>query len=66
MLDELEWSLTKSERKARKIPLERARAWIKSAGAAGGVSAPVSKSFVAPDSRDVRIDIEVIKGDAFV
>jgi hypothetical protein len=36
------------------------------AGKAGGVNARVSKSFLEPGSKDHRIDIEVIKGKAFV
>ena len=40
--------------------------FIGAAGAAGGVSAPVSKSYSDGGRNCPRVDIEVIKGRAFV
>ena len=52
---------------ARSFAIEQARAWMTTASQAGGVSAPVSKTFMNPGARrGERIDIEVIKGQAFV
>lgn len=66
MADSLESQLTNRERKDREQPLEQLRRFILSAGAGGGVAAPVSKSWLKRGSRDVRIDLEVIKGMACV
>ncbi len=66
MVDDLEASLTKAERKARQKELDKARKFIRDAGKAGGIDAPVSKTFLAKDTKDVRVDIEVISGKAFV
>ena len=62
----LEGQLTPTEKKDRAIPLQKARDWINAAASKGGVSAYVQKSFLKKGSDDVRIDIEVNKGDAFV
>jgi len=66
MVDDLEASLTKAERKARQKELDKARKFIRDAGKAGGIDAPVSKTFLAKGTKDVRVDIEVISGKAFV
>ncbi|NVB42049.1 RHS domain-containing protein [Pseudenhygromyxa sp. WMMC2535] len=66
MLDSLKSQLTKPEFKARKELIEKAQKWITKAGENGGVSAPVSKTFKAKGPTDIRIDIEIITGDAFV
>jgi RHS repeat-associated protein len=66
MVDELESKLSKSERKLRQSELEKVRNFIKNAGEAGGVDAPVSKTFQVKGTKHERIDIEVNSGTAFV
>jgi hypothetical protein len=66
MVDELESKLSKSEKKLRQSELEKARNFIKSAGEAGGVDAPVSKTYQVKGTKHERIDIEVNSGKAFV
>jgi RHS repeat-associated protein len=65
MLDQLERQLTPAERAVREDALTRAREFINRAADAGGVSAPVSRTFLG-QGRGVRIDIEVRTGQAFV
>lgn len=65
MMDDLEAQLTKRERKLRAEPLADARRWMVAAGEVGGVG-PISKSFYATGSRDIRVDIEVRRGKAFI
>jgi hypothetical protein len=62
----LEGKLTDTERRDRKELLEDLRAFIKRAGASGGIDAFVSKSFVKWGSGDIRIDLEIHKGRACV
>jgi hypothetical protein len=67
MIDDLYNSLTPAQKAARTQAFKDAKAWVKNvAGKAGGVDAPLKKSFVEPGKKDVRVDIEVIKGKAFV
>src|SRR5687767_1230497 len=66
MCDRLEARLTSKEKKARREPLKQLRRYLRAAAQAGGVSAPVSKSFLQRGSKDVRIDLEVIAGTACV
>jgi hypothetical protein len=66
MCDDLEGQLTEREKQDRKRPLEQLRRFIRSAASGGGVSAPVSKSFLKRGSKDIRIDLEVITGMACV
>ena len=66
MLDELTESLTKGERKARQEAIDKAKKWIINAGKNGGADAPVSKTFLIKGTKDVRIDIEIITGKAFI
>ncbi|MBC9130859.1 hypothetical protein FcAc13_05995 [Frischella sp. Ac13] len=40
--------------------------WIINAGKNGGADAPVSKTFLIKGTKDVRIDIEIITGKAFI
>ncbi|MEB3338174.1 MAG: hypothetical protein VKJ46_11970 [Leptolyngbyaceae bacterium] len=64
----LEQSLTIPQSQARKEAFQQARNYIERAEKAGGVSAPVSKTFpnLLKDGSNVRVDIEVITGQAFV
>jgi hypothetical protein len=66
LCDDLEAELTDREKQDRKQPLEQLRRFIRSAARGGGVSAPVSKSFLKRESRDIRTDLEVITGMACV
>jgi hypothetical protein len=66
LCDSLEKQLTPRERQDRERPLASLRRFIHLAASAGGVIAPVSKSFMKPGSKDIRIDLEVIKGQACV
>ncbi|WP_338651469.1 RHS repeat-associated core domain-containing protein [Lysinibacillus sp. Y5S-8] len=66
MVDELESKLSNKEKKLRKNELNKARKFIKDAGKSGGVDASVSKTFLVKGTAHERIDIEVIKGKAFV
>jgi RHS repeat-associated protein len=68
MVDELESQLTPRERRDRAESLKAARAWINRAAQGGGVSTPprISKSFLKKGSKDIRVDIEVNTGKAFV
>ncbi|MBI1830551.1 MAG: hypothetical protein HYR84_03760 [Planctomycetes bacterium] len=58
--------MTSQEKNDRANPLARLRRFIRSAAQSGGVSAPVSRSWLKKGSRDIRIDLEVIQGDACV
>lgn len=66
MVEKLKEKLPKKELGNRKELLDKAEQFIKAAGKKGGVSAQVSKKFPKKDSQDVRIDIEVIAGIAFI
>jgi hypothetical protein len=66
MLVVLEAQLTRAERRDRADALRRARVWIARAAAAGGVVALTKKTFPPRPIKGVRIDIEVISGEAFV
>ncbi|WP_423394457.1 RHS repeat-associated core domain-containing protein [Burkholderia sp. LMG 21824] len=65
-LNDLEASLSKSDRKIRENEFRRARKFIKNAERAGGVDAPVSKTFQVKDTKHERVDIEVNAGKAFI
>jgi hypothetical protein len=62
----LEARLTVPEKKARAEAFSELRRFIHSAAKGGGVSAPVRKSFLNRGSKDIRVDLEVIKGKACV
>lgn len=64
--DRLENQLTTRERKDREQPLTELRRYIRAAARRNGVSAPVHKSFLKRGSKDIRVDLEVIKGMACV
>lgn len=66
MCDDLEAKLSEREKNDRADALAQLRRFIRSAAQGGGVSAPVSKSWLKRGSRDVRIDLEVVKGMAGV
>jgi hypothetical protein len=65
MVATLEGKLSRGQLRIRAELFDKARKWILAAGKAGGVG-PTSKSWRHPDSKDVRVDIEVIKGKAFI
>lgn len=64
--DRLEGRLGTKEKRDREEAMARLRRFIANAAVGGGVEAPVSKSFLKSGSKDVRIDLEVIKGRACV
>lgn len=64
-VDALEAQLSKTELKDRAIPLRKLRQFIQAAAASGGVGA-VSKHWYKPGSDDIRVDLEVIDGQACV
>lgn len=66
MLQALQTQLSPKDLRARATAFQKAGKFIDNAGKAGGVSAPVSKTFLVKGTRDIRVDIEVITGQAFV
>jgi hypothetical protein len=66
LCDRLEAQLTAREQKDREQSLRQLRRFIRAAARAGGVSAPVSKSWYQRGSKDTRIDLEVVTGTACV
>jgi hypothetical protein len=64
--DLLEAQLTTRERRERAQPMRELRRFIQNAATSGGISAPVSKSFLKRGGRGVRLDLEVITGRACV
>ncbi len=67
MLNDLRARLISSEQQYRELAFTQAREFVDRAGHTRGVSAPVKKSFPYPPRRDRRrVDVEVIKGLAFV
>ena len=67
--DSLEAQLTRSEARDRTEPLRDLRVFIRRAAQCGGVSAVngvVRRSFSKRGSRDIRVDLEVVKGMACV
>jgi hypothetical protein len=63
--DSLEAKLTRSQANDRAEPFERLRDFMRRAVKHGGVG-PTTKSFRKKGSRDIRVDLEVIKGLACV
>jgi hypothetical protein len=66
LCDRLEASLTDREKKDREEPLRQLRRFIRVAAKAGGVLAPVSRSWYKRGSKDIRVDLEVVTGMACV
>ena len=66
LCDRLEAQLTTREQKDREQPLRQLRQFIRAAARAGGVSAPVSRSWYQRGSKDSRVDLEVVTGTACV
>jgi len=58
--------LTAREKKDREQPLRDVRRFVRAAAQAGGLQAPVSRSWLKRGSKDIRIDLEVISGMACV
>lgn len=65
-LERLIAKITRPQFLEREKQFEKAEKFIKQAGDNGGVDAKVSKTFKKKGTKDVRVDIEVIKGTAFV
>jgi hypothetical protein len=66
MCDDLEAKLSEREKNDRAQALAQLRRFLRSAAQGGGVSAPVSTSWLKRGSRNIRIDLEVVKGVACV
>jgi hypothetical protein len=66
MSDDLEGQLTDPEKRDRARPLAQLRRFIRLAAQSRGVSAPTSKSWLKRGSKDIRIDLEIVKGMACV
>lgn len=64
MLEALKTQLTERQLNERARAFSQAERFINNAGNAGGVVAPVSRSF--PQGNAIRVDIEIITGQAFV
>lgn len=64
LLEKLWNKLTKKERDIRKTPYENAKRYVENVD--GGIDAVVKKSFKNRRTKDVRIDIEVLGGTAFL
>lgn len=64
LLRKLKEKLPRKEQKLREKPFEDAERFIK--GAKGGVQSRVSQTFLNRKTRDVRVDLEVLGGFAFV
>ncbi len=63
LLEKLKTLLTKKEFEERERQLEQAQRYIRNAN---GLDAPKSKTFLNRRTRDVRIDIEIKSGTAFL
>jgi hypothetical protein len=67
MLDELEQKLSPAEQQERASAFREAREFVRRSARAGGITAPVSKSFPRkPLKGGIRVDFEVIAGQACV
>jgi len=66
LLHELKAKLPQKEADKRTNAFKRAERFIEEAGTAGGVQSPLKKPFVEKGTNDIRIDIEVLAGRAFV
>ena len=65
MVRQLEMKLTPAERRARAIAFEQIRRLIRNASTAGGLP-QLSLSFPHLSQRGIRVDLEVLKGNAAV
>lgn len=66
LLETLKNKLPKKELLLRQVAFNKAKEFIEQAADNGGVDAQVSKTFRIKGTRDIRVDIEVIKGTAFL
>ena|ERR1700730_2778851 len=62
LCDRLERQLNTREKKVRELALLELRRFIQAAAKGGGLSAQVRKSFLVRGSKDIRVDLEIIKG----
>ena len=58
--------LPSREYQLRQSVIQQARSFIDRCEAAGGIDHPVSRSFLIRGDRSRRVDIEVVRGKAFV
>jgi hypothetical protein len=66
MADALEAMLSRREAAERQYGFERLRRFVDNAGRVGGADAVVMISWVTPRTRDIRVDLEIRAGKAFV
>lgn len=66
LISKLENKLQKRDYQIRKKPFNKARRFVIEAGKNGGVNSPSTKSWKVKKSKDLRVDIEVHSGTAFV
>lgn len=66
MIDDLISQLTPKEYKIREKSFEQAKNFINQAAEGGGINALIKKSFLVKGTKDIRVDIEIIKGRAFI
>ncbi len=66
LLEKLKNKLSRKDKELREKPFKKAERFIKNGGAKSGVDAPVSISFSNKRKPSIRVDIEIIKGKAFV
>ncbi len=66
LLQKLRNKITKSQLLERITEFLKAEKFIEQAGRNGGVDAKVSKTFKKKGTKDIRVDVEVIKGTAFI
>lgn len=66
LLEKLKEKLPNKELLLRQTAFDKAKDFIEQAGENGGIDAQVSKTFRVKGTRDIRVDIEVIKGTAFL
>ncbi len=64
LLDRLKNKLSPEAREQRRKPFEDAERFI--AGARGGLDAPQRRSFLGPQGKGIRVDIEIWGGTAFI
>lgn len=66
MADNLEAKIGANEAKSRESGFRKLHRFISNAASTGGADAPVSISWKTPQTKDVRVDLEIKTGKAFV
>lgn len=66
LLSKLKNKLSKRDKISREKPFKKAERFIKNAGQEGGADALIKISFANKHNRKIRVDIEILKGKAFI